>query len=140
VNCSFSSARPLTPGHCTLGMADDILSDMSKPERKSLLDGLRRRLGLPSIADYEALENRRRAEMRIPSQRPPRLVFTESGAIVDLNETEAEANRERVRAESLAVQRAAEHAQRAVEAQGIREREQAAAEQHRRELPPGIPG
>lgn len=69
-----------------------------------------------------------------------RLAYSESGAIVDLNERDDDAARARVEEESRRALREAQHADRAVDAAAIREHDEARAAAFRRELPPGFPG
>lgn len=73
--------------------------------------------------------------------RPMRLGYTDTGAIVDLNERDDDLARERAREESLRRQREDKLAERAVAAEAMREHDEARAERFRRELPdPMFPG
>jgi hypothetical protein len=73
--------------------------------------------------------------------RPLRLGYSESGGFVDLNERDDDAARAQVEEQSRRALREAQAAERAVEADAMRERDEARAEQTRREIPdPMFPG
>jgi hypothetical protein len=128
-------------GQLGLGDWSEILEkDLSPAQRKGLISRMRRRAGLESVEEIEAAEHytsvQRNALARAANDtRPMRLVYSPSGAIIDANDAEDEAARQRAAAASLAAQRQAEQAQRDVEAEARRQHEAAQAERLRAELP-----
>jgi hypothetical protein len=132
----------------TAASAGELLDQIERatPEqRRELLDAARTKAGLPTTGSVEA---HRRADvasaaLRLKAgndHRPVRLGYTESGAIIDLNEADDEAARARVEEESRRAWREAQHAERAVDAAAKREDDEARAARVRSEVPPGIPG
>jgi hypothetical protein len=127
----------------TATSAGELLDQIEKatPEqRRKMLDDARVKAGLPTTATVEA---HRRVEMashagRIKAatdHRPIRLGYSESGAIIDLNERDDDIARERAREESLRRIREDQLAVRAVDAAEKRANDEASAEWFRGELP-----
>jgi hypothetical protein len=124
----------------TAGELLDKLEKASPPERRKMLDDARVGAGLLSTATVEA---HRRVEMashaaRIKAgaeTRPLRLAYSESGGFIDLNERDDDAARARAKEESLRRVHEDRLAERAVEAEAIREHDEARAAAFRRELP-----
>jgi hypothetical protein len=122
-----------------LGALSDMLEeDFSLGERKSLFRLLRRRAGLssPESMEYEGF----RRTYAPDTSREVRLVFTESGAIIDAAEAEAEAQRARAHAETLRVREETRRAQAEVAARNFTEHEDAVGEQMHQELPAHLRG
>jgi hypothetical protein len=129
----------------TAGELIDKLEKATPSERRKMLDDARAGAGLPTTGEVE-FEARfqmiqHSARLRAGTDhRPRRLAYSETGAIVDLNERDDDIARERAREESLRRQREDRLAERAVEAAAMREHDDARAAAFRRELPPGFPG
>jgi len=128
----------------TAGELIDKLEKATPAERRQVLDDARGKAGLPDTETVEARERVRRASHTASvkagtDHRPLRLAYTESGAIVDLNERDDDAAREQAREESRRHLRQHRAAERAVEAAAHAEHERAVEAAFRRELPPGFP-
>jgi hypothetical protein len=136
----------LLDGVGTVGDALDIVQSADQAARRALLDRARRRAGLPTTAEVDAHKRVEAASRSaLPHRaattgRPVRLAYSASGAIVDLDEGEAEAARARVEERSRRAQREAREAERRAEAAELAEHERAWRDRLRRELPPGMPG
>ena len=134
------SSRPCAPDE-TAGELLDDLGWLDAAQRRTFIDILRTRAGFRSIGDVEARERSefasRSARVRLAATygKPLRLAYREGGAIVDLDEVEADAAAERARAASLEAQRAARRADRDADAQALRAHEAARDAQHASELP-----
>ena len=124
----------------TVGELLDKIEQATPAERRKMLDDARVGAGLPTTATVEAHQAAEMAShaARIKAgaeTRPLRLAYSESGGFVDLNERDDEAARARAKEESLRRAREDRLAERAVEAEAIREHDEARAEQVRREVP-----
>jgi hypothetical protein len=104
-------------------------------QRKRLLDKLRRRAGLPSIAELEEQRSIDVAKNIRPIDRPVRLGIAPSGAIIDLNARDDETVRQQQLARELAARREAQAQVRAIEAQDADEHRRARDARHHAELP-----
>ena len=128
-------------GTKTAGELLDNLGWLDAAQRRTFIDIARTRAGFRSIGDVEARERSefasRSARVRLAATygKPLRLAYREGGAIVDLDEVEADAAAERARAASLEAQRAARRADRDADAQALRAHEAARDAQHASELP-----
>lgn len=105
-----------------------------------MLDDARVGAGLPTTGkvEFEAQHKfvQHAARLKAANEtRPQRLAYTDTGAIVDLNEADDEAARVQRTEESLRRQREDKLAERAVEAEAMRQLDEARAERARRELP-----
>lgn len=123
---------------CSIGQCDQVLADLTTDERRALLDICRKRTGLPSHDEAEQMRARAWAEAN-PRRWPLELRMTESGALIDAHEADADAASEQARQRSLAARRKAQRDERAIEAAATAEHQRALAEQARRETPIGIP-
>jgi hypothetical protein len=123
----------------TVGRAQLALEVLEPPERKHLLDRLRRAAGLPSTREAEQIQAQHLAMMHTHDRHEPVLKIMPGGAIVDVaaaaREAEAERSRERSRAAALEQQQAEADAAAAADA-AI---EAARTEELRRIAPPGVP-
>jgi hypothetical protein len=121
----------------------DLLEKASPDTRRRLLDQAREKAGLKSASriDFEQSHAlvQQSAVSRSAYAPPPRLAYSESGAIVDLAEQELEAERARAQEQRLRRVREEREAERAVEAEEFRRNEQARSEALRREVGP-LPG
>jgi hypothetical protein len=130
----------------TVGELIDKLEKATPEQRRKMLDDARVGAGLPTTGkvEFEAQHKfvQHAARLRAGNDhRPMRLAYTETGAIVDLNARDDDIARERTKAESLRRVREDRLAERAAEAEAIREHDDARAEQTRREIPdPMFPG
>lgn len=122
----------------TVGTAAAVVESLPPHERKGLLDVLRRRAGLPSVADIEADRSRAVQEARIFDDRPRELRMTASGAIIDALEADEAAAAARAFQESLDARREAQIAARALEAERIAAFQATVDERAREELPAGL--
>lgn len=129
----------------TVGELLDKIEKAAPAACRKMLDDARVGAGLPTTGkvEFEARHKFVQHAARLKAgndHRPMRLAYSESGAIVDLNERDDDAARARVEEESRRALREAQHADRAVDAAAIREHDEARAAAFRRELPPGFPG
>jgi hypothetical protein len=127
----------------TVGLISDVMGkDMSPAERRLLLRVARKNAGLEDPDTIDALERMEMAQRAAAIRsgqtwgQEVRLAYTPSGALIDLDEAEADAAAERARAASLAARRAAEQADQAVEVERAQEAQRAADTALASELPP----
>ena len=124
----------------TAGELLDRLKKAGPAGRRKMLDDARAGAGLATTGDveFEARFKMANDTARLKAaheHRPMRLGYTDSGAIVDLNERDDDIARERAKEESLRRVRDFRDGERAVEAEAIREHDEARAERTRREIP-----
>jgi hypothetical protein len=129
----------------TAGELLDKLKQASPGERRELLDAARVNAGLP---ETETVEARRKVEAASSAALvkmggnpgPLRLAIRPGGAIVDLDEQEADAARARHEEESRRRVLEEQQGERAVEAEAARVNREAREAEVRRLVPPGVPG
>ena len=124
----------------TAGELLDQIEAATPDQRRRLLDDARVGAGLPTTGDveFEARFKMIQHSARLKAgndHRPQRLAYTESGAIVDLNEADDEAARSQATAESRRRVHEDRLVERAVEADAIRQVDEARAARFRKELP-----
>jgi hypothetical protein len=112
------------------------LAEVTAAERRGLLDKMREEAGLEPIAESERKNWER---LRTPDHRPLELMVSPSGALISNLDIEDGIAEEQARATSLAAQRAAQAAERALEAEQRRAHQAARDDELRRLTPPGIP-
>ena len=128
-------------GTKTAGEVLDNLGALDAAQRRTFIDIARTRAGFKSIGDVEAGERSevasRSGRVRLAAAygKPLRLAYREGGAIVDLDEVEADAAAERARAASLEARRAAQRADREADAAALAAHQQSRDDQAQRELP-----
>jgi hypothetical protein len=127
-----------TVGHVIWG-----LEALTTGERRQLLDGLRKHAGFKpaSQIDHERhfeFVNTATRRKAAAETRPLRLAFSPSGAIIDLNERDDDAAREREDEKRRKAEREARAAERAVEAESARIHREAREAEVRNRLPPGV--
>lgn len=122
----------------TFGDAVDLVDTADGPTRRALLDRARERAGLRST---EREEQRRTYEAANPAiARPKRLglAYSPRGAIVDLDQREADRLKAEAAAESRRHQREAREAARRVEGAELERHAEAVREQIANETPRGL--
>ena len=125
-----------SPSTCTIGACKSVIKDFTADERKDLLDVLRRRAGLTTVSEVKYQEF---LDTHVPDTRAAQIVLLPSGALALDIDIQDETARQRTQAASIAAVRQAELAQRTVEAEAMRQHDQALTDQARRETPQGIP-
>jgi hypothetical protein len=130
-------------GMKTIGQVIWGLEGLSTLQRRQLLDRLRGSAGFKTASqiDHERhfeLVNDAARRKASTETRPLRLAFSPSGAIIDLNERDDDAARERENEKRRKAEREARDAERAIEAETARIRRAAQEAELHDLLPPGV--
>ena len=131
-------------GASTVGDAVDLVKSADPAARRAFLDRARRRAGLPTTTEADARERVERLSYSqfvraAHDQRPLRLTYSASGAIIDANEAEDEALRAEQEERSRRARREAIEQERRAEWAEIEAHERAWQQRLEAETPAGMP-